>query len=374
MMQDVPDLLPLQAGCVLDCPACPHRQWKTKDSLAQKMGFLARVLEPWHTVLRMVESLPDARRWAYRRQAVLHTRWDGRWSYGLLRREVLIPIPDCPVQHPSLNENVLTLTRELPHPQVFPMVNIVVSGAQYSLIIKSNTLPSIDWMHSALAEALQQKGMEACWLHLHPAAGKRIFGKGGWHLLFGSASSVDEKGLLYGPTSFQQVLPELYARSLDRACAFLSPSAFSAVVDLYCGNGASMQRWTEKGARVMGVEWSGEAVSYAAQNVPEAEVLRGLCRERIPQLSGWVSRQKREGRHLLLYVNPPRTGLELEVSRWIVEEAGPERIAYLSCSAGSLRRDLDLFVAGGYRVKEMQPYDFFPQTRHVECLVSLERA
>ncbi len=369
-----PDLFPLLPGCVPDCPGCPHRQWRMEDSLAQKTAFLARVLEPWHSVLKMVESLPDARRWAYRRQAVLHARWEGHWLYGLLHREALIPIPDCPVHHPSLNENVRALTRELPSFQAFPMVNIVVSGAQYSLVIKSNALPPTDWMHEELAAVLQQKGMEACWLHLHPAAGKRIFGKGGWHLLFGNAATEDEKGLLYGPTSFQQLLPDLYVRSLDRASAFLLPTAFSAVVDLYCGNGASMQRWAEKGARVMGVEWSGEAVGFAAQNVPEAEVLRGLCRERIPQLNEWVSLQKREKKHLLLYVNPPRTGLEEQVLSWIVGEALPERIVYLSCSAGSLRRDLDLLVAGGYRVKEIQPYDFFPQTRHVECLVSLERA
>lgn len=51
---------------------------------------------------------------------------------------------------------------------------------------------------------------------------------------------------------------------------------------------------------------------------------------------------------------------------------GPARIAYLSCSAGTLQRDLDFFEACGYRVCRIIPYDFFPWTAHVECLALIE--
>ncbi len=57
---------------------------------------------------------------------------------------------------------------------------------------------------------------------------------------------------------------------------------------------------------------------------------------------------------------------------WISGEFRPQRLAYLSCSAGTLARDLALLTTSGYRVVEIAPYDFFPQTYHVEtlCLLS----
>ena len=53
--------------------------------------------------------------------------------------------------------------------------------------------------------------------------------------------------------------------------------------------------------------------------------------------------------------------------------ARPERIAYLSCSAGTLSRNLAVLTESGYGVERITPYDFFPGTRHVETLVSLRR-
>ena len=46
----------------------------------------------------------------------------------------------------------------------------------------------------------------------------------------------------------------------------------------------------------------------------------------------------------------------------------PVRMAYLSCSAGTLARDLDLLGTAGYRIDAILPFDFFPQTHHVETL------
>lgn len=75
----------------------------------------------------------------------------------------------------------------------------------------------------------------------------------------------------------------------------------------------------------------------------------------------------------LLYVNPPRTGLEPEILTWAIDEFRPERLAYLSCSAGTLSRDLRALTVAGYKVEALVPYDFFPQTHHVETLALLRQ-
>jgi 23S rRNA (uracil1939-C5)-methyltransferase/tRNA (uracil-5-)-methyltransferase len=37
-------------------------------------------------------------------------------------------------------------------------------------------------------------------------------------------------------------------------------------------------------------------------------------------------------------------------------------------------RDLRHFLAAGYALTAVQPFDLFPQTRHLECVITLRRA
>lgn len=243
-----------------------------------------------------------------------------------------------------------------------------------TLILKTPDPPETGWLDIGLKDALVKAGLEGLWIHLHPSAGKRVFGKGGWNRIFGKSRSTDSQGLIYGPSSFQQLLPELYLKTLGQSRDFLDPSDDSILVDLYSGTGNSIRYWREKTENIIGVEWSGEAVECALENNPGIPVLCGLCKERLPQLREWTISPEHRNKTPLLYVNPPRTGLEKEVLDWITTDYRPVRMAYLSCSAGSLARDLGLLCSSGYGVKALQPYDFFPQTRHVECLALISRA
>ena len=75
----------------------------------------------------------------------------------------------------------------------------------------------------------------------------------------------------------------------------------------------------------------------------------------------------------LLFLDPPRRGLDPSVVATILDTP-PERVLYLSCDPPSLARDLAPLVNGGpYIPTTVQPFDFFPNTTHVETLVVLER-
>ena len=310
-------------------------------------------------------------RWGYRRKVCLSARWretDG-WSLGLWRRDELIPIPDCPVHAQPVRATIHALLRALPPARDFSLAYFIQSGAQATLILKTHRVPDLAWLDANQRAELAAGGLEGLWLHLHPAAGRRLFARSGWRLLWGQPRSRDGFGLRYGPTAFQQQIPGLYRQALDAAENFLDPQPGDGIADLYCGIGASLARWTRRGARVIGVELGGEAVECAGLNAPAATVLRGKCDERIPQLRDWTPSTERR----LLYVNPPRTGLEPAVLAWVAEEFRPERLAYLSCSAGTLSRNLAVLSASGYTVDTLIPYDFFPQTHHVETLALLVR-
>lgn len=365
---------PLPHGCEPLCRGCAHRLLGKAASLEQKQGFLRRCLSPWIDALEDVRSAPPSRRWGYRTRTTLSAMaTPAGWLMGMWNRDTLVPIPRCPAHAPEVNAALAAVAEAMPSIPPPTMAYVVISGAQVVIIIKAPSIP-LGWNYAPLAIRLQALGFDGLWAHLNPSAGRRLFQKHGWHLLWGTPRSRDHNGLLYGPAAFQQLIAELYNQSLDEAEGFLAPHPRSAVADLYCGTGNSITRWLARGAAVLGVEVAGEAVECARINVPQATILRGACRQRVPQLNAWAEEQLLQQRELSLYVNPPRTGLEPEVLEWICQHRRPKRMAYLSCSPGTLSKNLAQLSAHGYAVRRLVPFDFFPQTHHVECLALLERA
>lgn len=367
------DPAPLLPGCPEACPGCAHRRLTRAASEARKAAFLGRQLAPWRDRLRSVRGESGERRWGYRERTALLLRWDGGcWQPGMRRRDQrFVAIPDCPVHDTTVRGAQAVLLPRLPGPPQLELAYWVQSGAQLTLVTRQAEPPPAPWLTPALAAGLAEAGVEGLWLNAHPSAGRRLFAKRGWRLLWGQPWSRDADGLRYGPGSFRQLLGRLYGESLDQAEAFLAPGPGDALVDLYCGAGASLRRWLDLGASAAGVELGGEAVDCARLNAPAAALWRGACAQRLPQLRDWLAQHGAARR--LAYVNPPRAGLEPEVRAWLGEELRPARLAYLSCSAGTLARDLAALEAHGYRVARLSPYDFFPQTYHVEVLALLER-
>jgi 23S rRNA (uracil1939-C5)-methyltransferase len=391
------EVLPLLKDCPDRCPGCQHRDWSQAESEGQKWDWLRRQLSPWEDVLEPVRGVENSQRVHYRNKVCLHAQWDtDHWRFGLrVRRQnaepfsdtEVIHIPKCPIHSVEIQKRVETLSQTLPPSESFPLVYLSLSGALLTFVVKASEVdPQIvrslqedyDW---------RRLGIEGVWLNLNPSAGHRVFSSRGWVLIWG-ASKASQDTLIYGPDSFQQLIPDLHQDALREAQRFLlGPGLDSAhpaesaqrregvrpsrpdvaILDLYSGVGRSLQFWQQLGLPCIGVELSGDAFECLQLNLKEAVVLRGRVSERIPQLELW--RRDHEQFEICAYVNPPRLGLEPEVTAWLAGDARPRRLAYLSCSAGTLRRDLMQLVQAGYHVQRILPYDFFPGTLHVETLV-----
>lgn len=355
---------PLPPGCEPRCHGCRHRSLDRVASHAQKAAYLARVLDAWSDRLRPLRGAPETARLGYRQRVTLSAAHDAAagWRFGLMRRDELIAIHDCPVHNPMIRRLVRHLVQRLPSRDALPVAYLQVAGGQATLIVKARAVApeSLDVLRSGL----EATGIDGLWLHLHPSAGRRLFARSGWRLIWGRPTSRDALGLLHGPQAFLQPLPDLHREALEAAAAHLRARPATSVLDLYCGHGASLRVWTAAGARTLGVELSGEAVRDAARNAPGAAILRGSCLQRLPQIREWW-RTDGVG---LAYLNPPRSGLDAGVASALSGELRPARLAYLSCSAGTLARDLAVLEERGYRIDAILPFDFFPQTHHVEAL------
>ena len=137
------------------------------------------------------------------------------------------------------------------------------------------------------------------------------------------------------------------------------------VIDAYAGVGAFAVLMAAHAARVIAIEEADSAIKDAAINtlgLQNLDFRRGRTEDVLASL-----RERPDA----VILDPPRVGCHEAVLRWLVERA-PGRVAYVSCDPESLARDLSILVRGGFRVEAVEPVDMFPQTHHVECLVTLE--
>ena len=357
-------------GCEESCPGCRYRDFSAEESRRKKEAWAKTCLSPWEEIIHPL--ITTEKRWGYRRKTTLHAKEEnGVWKFGLVRRvgpylreTVLIPIPDCPLHAKFVNCVLKDLRTYIPSEA--PLVYVLLSGAILTLVMKCS--PSCRWRNWAreLEQPLSALGVSSLQINWNPAAGRRVVSSRHQELIFGPRLWNDS-GLFYGALSFRQQIPELENGALDLAEFHLQGSGLKKIVDLYSGIGASLKRWQARGWDSIGVELAGEACEAALLNAPGTPILKGKVEHRLPQIDRFVS-----GSSFVLYTNPPRDGHSREVLAWI-EKNKPERIAYLSCNPKSLRRDLD-GLSKIYRVALVQPFDFFPQTDHVEAMALLEKS
>jgi tRNA/tmRNA/rRNA uracil-C5-methylase (TrmA/RlmC/RlmD family) len=73
-----------------------------------------------------------------------------------------------------------------------------------------------------------------------------------------------------------------------------------------------------------------------------------------------------------MIIDPPRKGCGDDFLRQLVAFA-PRTIVYVSCNPETQARDVAALREAGYGCRGIQPFDMFPQTRHVEAVATLAR-
>jgi 23S rRNA (uracil1939-C5)-methyltransferase len=142
------------------------------------------------------------------------------------------------------------------------------------------------------------------------------------------------------------------------------------LLDLYSGIGIFSLLAARKGWQVFSVEASKKAVQLHKEN------MRVNAIDTIRVVSALVEDVERLVDDLQSYqiwlVNPPRTGLSQQVIQTIISQA-PKQLIYISCMPSTLARDVKKLSEAGYELHVIKAYDMFPQTTHLEAVVSLQR-
>lgn len=143
------------------------------------------------------------------------------------------------------------------------------------------------------------------------------------------------------------------------------------LADCYCGSGLFALSLSARLKRVVGIEINEQAIAEATANARANQI--GNCEFKAASAESiFDAIQDFPRERSVVVLDPPRKGCSEEFLEQLYEFA-PSRIVYMSCEPVTQARDAAGIVEAGYEISLVQPYDLFPQTRHIECLMVFER-
>ncbi len=263
-----------------------------------------------------------------------------------------------------------------------------------TLVTVKRNLPNLPYLISLLEEGLNSVSL---YLNFNDQATNVIFGKE-FQLVHGMGFfEAEEGGVRYeaGPVTFLQVNENVRAKLYKDALKTVCEEGDEVVVDAYSGGGLLTAMIAQKAKRVYGIELEKEA-SQCADGLKAKNGLTNMT-----NVCGYVEEhltrvlEKEKGEKVRLILDPPRAGIARSVTKALLESGIP-RLTLISCNPATLARDLGILtgrlieregelvknpvyegknetLAGYYEIEKIQPYDMFPQTKHVETLVCLAR-
>ncbi|MDR2981707.1 MAG: class I SAM-dependent RNA methyltransferase [Puniceicoccales bacterium] len=313
-------------GCQYQNFAYPAQlEWKTRiiGDLLKRLGNIETTVNPCH---------PSPKEFHYRSKLTPHFQDPRRENFpiGFLavnHREKIIDIPACPIATEAINQ-------ALPEIRERTRANHTRFKRGATLLIRET------------AEGVVTNPKQTVTEH------------------------VDGLALKFMAGDFFQNNPFILPKFVDYAVGQARQDGCRYLVDTYCGSGLFALCGAKKFEQVLGIEVNEDAVRKAAENarlnqIENCKFVAGSAE----QIFASVTTPPQE---TAVIIDPPRRGCDEVFLRQLLT-FGPKRIVYVSCGPDTQARDLKILVAGGYQVTDVQPFDLFPQTRHIENIVTLSK-
>ena len=235
----------------------------------------------------------------------------------------------------------------------------------------------------------------ALWQNVNGGQGNGVFGKTFRRLAGEARFAGHECGVRYeaGPNTFLQVNRGVCRKLYERVARFGLESGATVAIDAYSGGGILTALLARQIGKAYGIEAVAEASACAdalvGQNKLEGRMVNicGRVEDKLPEiLRGLIAKET------FLVVDPPRKGVDRGTLRAILGSGIPH-VAMISCNPATMARDVGILTGslveegnelkkdpsgmggkeGFYSIVSVQPFDMFPQTKHVETLVLLCR-
>jgi 23S rRNA (uracil1939-C5)-methyltransferase len=323
------------------CGGCQYQHATYVAQLRHKTEILAETLRRVGKIevdpakIEIVAGDP----WGYRNRAQLHFE-GGRVGYREMQSRKLVPVDQCPIGSPKINEAIGKLTRMVKDrrwPNFVHTLEVFTDERSVQWNVQETERPVAKHFFEWLAEEV-------------PGT-----------VLGPLEYAVNQDDFLVSGQSFFQVnrflLPELAQWAIGGAKGALA-------WDLYAGVGLFSLPLARRFERVKAVEGGRSAAADLERNARRAR----LTVDAVQQQTEAFLLEAKEAPDFVL-ADPPRSGLD-KVAAGRLLELRPPTIAIVACDPATLARDLAVLSAA-YELSGVTMVDLFPQTFHIETLVRL---
>lgn len=366
------------------CGGCQLMHLNYSEQLIQKQKRVENALKEIGKLSVKVEPcLPSPLELQYRNKIQLPVRQGAEGPYlGLYARSShdLVKVDHCHI-HCSVGEKIYQKIKELlPDSTIEPYDSQKGTGELRCILIKSSINLSevlvvliTKTSHVKKLQDFAEKIMSASSLikgvvqNINGASGNSILGDQ-YKLLCGAMYIRERLSDLYfhiSPASFFQINTSQAENLYRKALEISDLNGDETVLDAYCGVGTLSLYFARHCKKIIGIECVPEAIKDANENAKLNSIHNAtfFC----AYLEDYINDIQSID---LMILNPPRKGCEKSILERI-KNISPKKIIYISCNPSTLARDLAILHAYGYAIELVHPFDMFPQTAHVECLVKL---
>lgn len=355
------------------CGGCDWLHLEEPAQLEAKKEIVLSALEHLGGIPRDSYQLrPTAkspREMGYRRRAVLHVAPEGKaQTLGFFgrRSHERIPVASCPALDEPLRDLPGKLG-ELLQPvakEIEAVTLLAEAGAlSFAVQLKDATRPKIEETVKRAVSAIKAKGAV-------------VTTKEGRAILIGkpvlpSLSPLHPHVPLYlRPDGFAQANAEANLALVTSAVYELGATERDRVLELYSGNGNFTFALAGTAKEVVAVESSPVGTELARRSAQEGAVknVRFVLGDALKVAKGFADEGQRFD---LLFVDPPRTGAHGIAE--LADRLGVRRVVYVACDPGALARDAENLKGRKFAPRALQLIDMFPQTHHIEAVMSFDR-
>lgn len=305
-------------------------------------------------------------------------RIKGKVYCGFYKREshYLISIEECPIQKKIIVDHMLEIKEILQEERITIYDEKKDFGRLKYLSIKTNKdesevlvifVTSQKGFPKSIVKRVEElKSLRGVVENINPKKGNVILGEedrilSGRNYIF---EHIGDLTFRVSSRSFFQVNPSILPLLLEKMGEEIK--GYDSLIDLYGGVGVFGFYFSKFFKRVYIVEINDSSYKDALYNQKINDLFNV---EIIKEDAGNALKSLRSE---ILILDPPRKGIDESVIEGI-ERIKPEKIIYLSCFPPSIARDSKILISKGYNLKRVIPFDFFPQTYHVEVLCVFEK-
>jgi 23S rRNA (uracil1939-C5)-methyltransferase len=170
--------------------------------------------------------------------------------------------------------------------------------------------------------------------------------------------------LRMAPGGFGQASEGMNATLARHVAEAVGALGVDRAVELYAGAGNLSVLLAGRARELVLVESSREACDAARANLAVRSLAARVV-EADAAAHAWPASTR------LVILDPPRTGARSACER--LAGSRVSHVVYVSCDTQTLARDLGV-LAASYAPRSVAAFEMFPQTSHVETVVTLERS